>query len=320
MKGKKIILLILVLWPGISSAQVYYQGTQTNNLNSSAIGMSTQATGTAAMASGLNSISSGTAAHAFGMNALASGLYSLAAGYSAQSTGSYSLALGTQVKSTGIRSYTLGSGYATSALVNTISNSLMVGFNSNVPTFFIGTSAGPGTAGKVGIATSAPAARLEVCAGDYDGLLVKTTQGAVPGYGIRCQAQNPETEAFSVLINGDTSLSIKANGSMRIDNTLTAKEVKVRLDVWKDDVLAPAAHLFPLDSLRPYIRQHGHLPGIPPESEALAQPVDLGWLSVALLGKIEEISLYLIELNEKVTNLEKDLHSAPTPTTNTSSP
>ena len=306
MKRKRMIYLMMFVTPGLLTAQVNFQATQTNNINSSALGLGCNASGAGSLASGFNCASTGIAAHAFGMNANAPGLYSLSAGYSAQSTGSYSLAIGTYVKSSAIRSLTLGSGYASSYLENNVSNSLMIGFNSDQPTLFVGNSSGPGTAGRVGIATTSPAARLDINAGTINGLLVQTSQGGSGGYAIRCSASNPGTEAISVMLNGDTTLRLFADGSMRMDNTLVAKEVKVRLNVWKDDVFSEKESLMSLDSLERYLASSKHLPGILPEQEALAAPVDLGILSVALLGKIEELTLYLIELNGKFSKLEKD--------------
>jgi hypothetical protein len=49
-----------------------------------------------------------------------------------------------------------------SFLTNNISNSLMIGFDSNIPTVFVGQSSGDGTTGKVGIATSSPIQTLDV--------------------------------------------------------------------------------------------------------------------------------------------------------------
>ena len=57
----------------------------------------------------------------------------------------------------------LGRGVAnTNRLVNNIASSLMVGFNSTIPTLFVGPSSGVGTTGNVGIGTSSPEATLEV--------------------------------------------------------------------------------------------------------------------------------------------------------------
>ena len=63
----------------------------------------------------------------------------------------------------GARSVAMGSGISSAdRLVNNIDDSLMVGFNSNAPTLYVGPSAGGSTTGNVGIGTSAPARSLHI--------------------------------------------------------------------------------------------------------------------------------------------------------------
>jgi hypothetical protein len=47
-------------------------------------------------------------------------------------------------------------------LVNSNSRSLMIGYNSDIPTLYVGSSLGVGTIGKVGIGTTSPASLLDV--------------------------------------------------------------------------------------------------------------------------------------------------------------
>ena len=121
----------------------------------------------------------GTMGSYYGSYVTATGGHSFAGGYYAQATGGFSCALGVRtlatnthamafgidVRATGNRSITIGSGVdngAANALINGIDRSLMVGFNSTVPTFFVGSSNGGTTTGNVGIANSAPTAKLDV--------------------------------------------------------------------------------------------------------------------------------------------------------------
>ncbi len=70
-------------------------------------------------------------------------------------TGNNSIALGTNVSVSGFQSFVIGSGInTTNRLSNNQSNSLMIGFNSNIPTFFISKSNGNNETGAVGIATT----------------------------------------------------------------------------------------------------------------------------------------------------------------------
>ena len=65
-------------------------------------------------------------------------------------------------------------------MANNTASSLMVGFNSTIPTFFVGTSSGTGTIGKVGIGTAAPSYPLHVKTGDVNAV-VAIDSGATTG-------------------------------------------------------------------------------------------------------------------------------------------
>jgi hypothetical protein len=75
-----------------------------------------------------------------------------------------SILIGTQLRSNAFGSITLGFGVdGNNFLTNAVANSLMVGFNSTVPTLFVGTSSGVGTFGNVGIGNiTAPTEVLDV--------------------------------------------------------------------------------------------------------------------------------------------------------------
>jgi hypothetical protein len=127
----------------------------------------------------------GDASAAFGYNVTASGSYSFATGFETSATGGWSFAQGSTSEATGQRSTVIngfnskaeglssltmgpfleaiqsssmaigaGGGYGPNKLVNNISNSLMIGFNSNLPTVFVGPANGLDTFGQVGIGTT----------------------------------------------------------------------------------------------------------------------------------------------------------------------
>ena len=101
----------------------------------------------------------------YGFNCWGVGANSVSIGNNAHTTGSTSVAVGKDIVSFASNSFTIGTGADVSSgrLINTISNSLAIGFNSNLPTLFIGPSAGIGTTGKVGIGNSNPFYELDVC-------------------------------------------------------------------------------------------------------------------------------------------------------------
>jgi hypothetical protein len=73
-----------------------------------------------------------------------------------------SFAIGNDITLEGTKRFAIGSGISGNSLSNPVDNSFVMGFNSNIPTFFVGTSSGANTTGKVGIATTTPTEKLDV--------------------------------------------------------------------------------------------------------------------------------------------------------------
>jgi len=134
-------------------------------------------------AMGYNTTASGQYSFAVGGSTSATGIYSVAMGGSTQSGGAYSFAMGNTATTNGTASVAMGVYVGTGStlaknntfvfgqgagsgssdrLYNNIPSSLMIGFNSNIPTLFVGTSSGAGTVGHIGVGTTNPQTALEI--------------------------------------------------------------------------------------------------------------------------------------------------------------
>jgi len=116
---------------------------------STALGSGTTASGSYSTALGAYTTASGYSGTALGFRTIAGGMVSTAIGYYTTAGGDYSLVIGQGVD-------------GSNRFVNNTVSSLMIGFNSTVPTLFVGPSSGVGTFGKVGIRTSSPTTGLQV--------------------------------------------------------------------------------------------------------------------------------------------------------------
>lgn len=94
---------------------------------------------------------------------------------------------------------------------------------------------------------------------------------------------------------------------LQVLGTIGARKVKVTQETWADDALQPGYHLPSLPELAAFIRQNGHLPGIPSEKEVKAEGIDVGDMDSRLLRKIEELTLYIIKQDETNAAMKKAL-------------
>lgn len=92
-----------------------------------------------------------------------------------------------------------------------------------------------------------------------------------------------------------------------IGGKLIAEEVRVELEAsWPDYVFADGYDLMPLEQLKKEINQHKHLPGIPSAEQIEEQGgIDLGAMQTKLVEKVEELTLYIIQLKEQNDKLQE---------------
>jgi hypothetical protein len=103
---------------------------------------------------------------------------------------------------------------------------------------------------------------------------------------------------------GTTNTS-DANYRLFVETGIRTRKVKVDQASWADYVFKTNYKLLPLSQLEAFIKQHGHLPEVPTEKEVAANGVDLGDTQTLLLKKIEELTLYMIELKKENAALQK---------------
>lgn len=75
---------------------------------------------------------------------------------------------------------------------------------------------------------------------------------------------------------------------------------------WPDYVFADEYKLKPLADVRKFISENKHLPGIPAAAEIEKNGIQLGDMSKRLMEKVEELTLYIINMQEQIDNLKKN--------------
>ncbi len=74
---------------------------------------------------------------------------------------------------------------------------------------------------------------------------------------------------------------------------------------WADRVFAPTYALRPLSEIESYVKTHLHLPGIPSAETVVRDGIDGATLQTKLLEKVEELTLYMIQQQQRIEQLEK---------------
>jgi hypothetical protein len=198
------------------------------------------------------------------------------------------------------------------------------------------------TNGNVGIGTTNPTSRLQVegtahISSIMTGLIALdpynhnfTYDGKTFNhYGLKWQMDDSwQTNSATLWLSsyagiklftgGEPRFAIRSNGNVGIGTTnpqnkldvngvIRAKEIKVETG-WADFVFHEGYKLPSLNEVKQHINKNKHLPGIPTEKEVKENGVNVGEMQSKLLQKIEELTLYVIQQNEKIQVLENKLN------------
>jgi hypothetical protein len=107
----------------------------------------------------------------------------------------------------------------------------------------------------------------------------------------------------TTLSNNDNNYKLAVNGK------IGAKEVQVETNssTWPDYVFNPSYKLLSLREVESFIALNNHLPEVPSAAEINAHGHKLGEMDVILLKKLEEVTLYLIQLQKENEALKNRL-------------
>lgn len=119
-------------------------------------------------------------------------------------------------------------------------------------------------------------------------------------------ANIPSTNINSSQTITEDALRSHINLRLGADGTLMAKEIKVTLTGWPDYVFDKGYNLMPLTETEQYIEANGHLPNVPSAAEVEADGMSVGEMNKVLLQKVEELTLYVIELQKQIDELKQN--------------
>lgn len=118
---------------------------------------------------------------------------------------------------------------------------------------------------------------------------------------------------FKIRVNGQVQVGSKTSVShptaeFMVHGTIVSKELYVTKPAdWPDYVFKSTYQLLPLSEVECFYKRESHLPGVPSEKELIQNDLSVGEMSAILLKKIEELTLYSVELNKELQDVKAEL-------------
>jgi len=176
--------------------------------------------------------------------------------------------------------------------------------------------------GKVGIGTASPDAKLTVTESAPGTIFSMSASGAnayfkmglaadytwLQSYGPRpLRINDAGNDVYFNVGGGNVAIgTATADAKLTVKGTIHAQEVRVDLSVPGPDYVFESNYkLLSLVDLNKYIQENKHLPEVPSAKELEQGGVNVSEMNMLLLKKVEELTLYVIELERKVNALEK---------------
>jgi hypothetical protein len=181
--------------------------------------------------------------------------------------------------------------------------------------------------GKIGINTTSPEATLHVSAdsnlkqlrlertgtdagvsgdiGGSDGNLIFYPGG----YDVKTGDVIFDTSGNVGIGTTTPNAKLEVNGDALIQGDLESMKVVVTATPggnWPDYVFQPEFKLRPLSEVEAFVKDNKHLPEVPSAEEVEKNGIDLGSMDATLLKKVEELTLYMIQMNKEIEKLKEE--------------
>jgi len=122
----------------------------------------------------------------------------------------------------------------------------------------------------------------------------------VPNYFAQTTNTLPPTGNVGIGTTAVSGFKLSVEGNVR------ARSVQVDATniTWYDYIFAKNYKLKSLTEVEKYINKNQHLPEVPSTKEVKENGIDLAKMNAILLKKVEELTLYMIQMNKEIEQLK----------------
>jgi hypothetical protein len=172
--------------------------------------------------------------------------------------------------------------------------------------------------GDVGIGTASPSSALHVSRSDGSAKLSVTETSGTGASRVLFALSNNGQVQFTMKDTAQTpNWQFTASNAFQIDNTAhTGVELQVDPDgtlrvngtamTVPDFVFEPGYSLMPLQDLATFVATNRHLPDVPNAQQIKTEGLNLSAFPLQMLQKVEELTLYTIQQDEHIAQLQSD--------------
>lgn len=121
------------------------------------------------------------------------------------------------------------------------------------------------------------------------------------------------TEKLRITYDGKVGIGTSTpQAKLAVNGDVFATKIKVTQTGWPDYVFHHNYNLPSLPEVEMFIKNNQHLPDIPSAAEVDKNGLDLGEMNKKLLQKVEELTLYIIEQQKTITDLQQRMKAIET--------
>ncbi|OIN55447.1 hypothetical protein BLX24_30600 [Arsenicibacter rosenii] len=109
------------------------------------------------------------------------------------------------------------------------------------------------------------------------------------------------------VVIGNDITKLSGNYNLYVSKGILTEKVKVAVknsSEWSDYVFASDYKLRSLSEVERFVKTNKHLPGVPSAEEVVKEGVDMAKMDAKLLEKVEELTLYVIQQQKQIQQLQ----------------